>query len=409
LARKVKVGGRPDEAMQSAGAVKFDADAVRGQLERLLASQHFHGSKRCSSLLRYIVDKTLAGKLEDLKERVVGIEVFGRTADYDTSVDATVRVSAVEVRKRLALYYRESGHQQELRIDVPAGSYMAEFRRQEEKPLPEDGSPLPSRQTPQYWYIVAPLALAILVVAGWGVRRALFPASAIDKFWAPLLHSAGPVFICIDAPPVNPLTLKEASNSNHPAGSNNPAAPGNVQVALNDISAADDLVSYLHKRGKDSSVRPARDTSLSDLRSSPVVLFGLFDNAWVRTLEGNLRFRIREDADAGRLWIEDTNNPADQKWSVPIVPPPGQAGETDYALLSRVRDQSTGQWWIGITGLTGRATKVAHQALFDPAAMNALTAGFPKHWEQRNLQTVLEIKKGPSDPGTFRVIATWFR
>ena len=102
-------------------------DEILMQLDRLLASRHFKNSSRYPNLLRYIVKKTLDGHAKELKERTVGIEVFGRKPDYDQAQDPVVRVTAGKVRERIAQYYHEPEHYQELRIDLPPGSYIAEF------------------------------------------------------------------------------------------------------------------------------------------------------------------------------------------------------------------------------------------------------------------------------------------
>ena len=101
---------------------------VREELERLLASDQFRNSKRSSSLLSYLVEETLAGRRDQLKERVVGASVFGREHDYDTAEDPIVRNAAVEVRKRLAQYYIDSGSTATVRIELHAGTYVPEFR-----------------------------------------------------------------------------------------------------------------------------------------------------------------------------------------------------------------------------------------------------------------------------------------
>ena len=106
---------------------EFEARAIREQLERLLLHQTFRNSKRYPSLLRYVVEHTLEGNVEPLKERTLGIEVFGREIDYDTNLDHIVRSTAGEIRKRIAQYYHESGHESEIRIDLPSGSYVPEF------------------------------------------------------------------------------------------------------------------------------------------------------------------------------------------------------------------------------------------------------------------------------------------
>jgi hypothetical protein len=91
-------------------------------MERLLTNSHFSHSRRFPSFLRYVVDQTLSGREETLKERTLGVEIFSRRADYDTASDPIVRVTAAEIRKRIAQYYQDPGHEQELRISLPAGS-----------------------------------------------------------------------------------------------------------------------------------------------------------------------------------------------------------------------------------------------------------------------------------------------
>jgi hypothetical protein len=104
-----------------------DALRVREELNQVLLSHPFAQSKRYPALLRYIVEHTLDGQAHLLKERILGVEVFGRTADYETSEDPIVRVSAAEIRKRLAQYYQDPCHQGELRIELRTGSYTPEF------------------------------------------------------------------------------------------------------------------------------------------------------------------------------------------------------------------------------------------------------------------------------------------
>src|SRR5689334_20918735 len=93
--------------------------SVREELNRVLASHEFRSSKRSQEFLRYVVDHTLRGHGDLLKERTIGIDVFGRQTDYDPSDDATVRVKAGEVRKRLGLYYAEQGSGDPVRIELP--------------------------------------------------------------------------------------------------------------------------------------------------------------------------------------------------------------------------------------------------------------------------------------------------
>src|ERR1700722_11789047 len=100
---------------------------VRSQLEKIVSDARFTASKRYPYLLRYIVEQTLAGNEDDLKERTLGVEVFHRPPDYDTNADPVVRLCAAEVRKRLAPYYHSPAHGGELRIDLNPGSYVPVF------------------------------------------------------------------------------------------------------------------------------------------------------------------------------------------------------------------------------------------------------------------------------------------
>src|SRR5579862_2740159 len=105
-----------------------DRALILAQLERILANPLFKNSKRYPNLLRYVVERTLDGHPGELKERTLGIEVFGRDPGYDTNLDPVVRTTAAEIRKRLAQYYQEPNHETEPRIDLPLGSYAARFQ-----------------------------------------------------------------------------------------------------------------------------------------------------------------------------------------------------------------------------------------------------------------------------------------
>src|SRR5580704_885052 len=104
-----------------------ERDAILRELHEVIASPYFCNSKRYPALLQYIVENTLAGKTDLLKERTLGIEVFDRPSTYDTNAETVVRFTAGEVRKRLLLYYHEGGRKSNVRISLPVGSYIPEF------------------------------------------------------------------------------------------------------------------------------------------------------------------------------------------------------------------------------------------------------------------------------------------
>jgi TolB-like protein/Tfp pilus assembly protein PilF len=106
-----------------------DADKKAAeQLNRILASKAFRQADRLKRFLTFIVDETIAGRGERLKEFVVGVEVFGKDNNFDPRNDPIVRVQARRLRSQLARYYREEGQEDDLAIDLPKGGYAPVFR-----------------------------------------------------------------------------------------------------------------------------------------------------------------------------------------------------------------------------------------------------------------------------------------
>ena len=106
---------------------------VRREIEHVLSSSVFRGSKRCHDFTNYVCAKTLQGASGTLKERTIAIDVFGRRTNEAVGDDNIVRVGAREVRKRLALYYAGEGAEDPVRIELPTGTYVPIFRYQSEK------------------------------------------------------------------------------------------------------------------------------------------------------------------------------------------------------------------------------------------------------------------------------------
>lgn len=92
------------------------------------------------------MEHALAGEFDQLRERMIGVEMFGRQVDYDTSNDAVVRVRATEVRKRLAQYYAELDGSPAVCIELPAGSYVPKFSWGSAEAIPDSGPNLKASQ-----------------------------------------------------------------------------------------------------------------------------------------------------------------------------------------------------------------------------------------------------------------------
>jgi serine/threonine-protein kinase len=105
-----------------------DHDAVREQLDRILRSSGFRRADRSTALLRYVVERTIAGQVDGLKEYTLGVEVMGRGVNFDQRTDPVVRAEASRLRDRLARYYAsDDGNLDPIIIELPKGSYVPRF------------------------------------------------------------------------------------------------------------------------------------------------------------------------------------------------------------------------------------------------------------------------------------------
>ena len=283
-------------------------DEVRAQLQRILASSVFHNSKRYAAVLRFVVDQTLQGYGDRLKERTIGIEVFDRPPDYDTATDHVVRSAVAEVRKRLAQYYQQEGRG-ELRIEVLPGSYMPQFKWAEDHPAvapastanPEPPEGAAAASAPQvepvhrpWWlrtrWIIAACAILVISVAAFVSTE--HAHDALDRFWNPILSSRSPVLLCIGnveggrrPPEVDPVLSPTLSLSNF---HNSPSETVNVHDAFTVAKFA----GFLESHGRQFQLASQSDATYTDLQNGPTILVGLLNNGWTVRLLQKLRFTV---------------------------------------------------------------------------------------------------------------------
>lgn len=148
----------------SVGARVDSAESVRNQLERILGSTGFARSERLSRFLRFTVDQVLEDKGDQIKEYLIGVEVFDRPTDFDPRVDSIVRVEAVRLRSKLKEYYATEGRNDAIIIEIAKGSYVPAFRPQ--APLAPEQKQHRAVPTSKGWAWVALVAVALAVVAG---------------------------------------------------------------------------------------------------------------------------------------------------------------------------------------------------------------------------------------------------
>src|SRR5579884_2538900 len=121
-----------------AGSPGITPEAVVEELERILCSRLFARSERLCRFLRFAVEAALRGEAQQVKEYVVGSEVFGRGAAFDPRVDPVVRVEARRLRSRLKDWYKGAGSSSAVIIELPTGSYTAVFRERDRAPEAEE-------------------------------------------------------------------------------------------------------------------------------------------------------------------------------------------------------------------------------------------------------------------------------
>jgi hypothetical protein len=344
-----------------------DREAVRRQMDRILSNSLFKHSKRYPLLFRFVVEMALEGRANQLKERTLGVEVFGRDPDYDTNLDPVVRIAAGEIRKRIAQYYHEPGHEEELRIDLPSGTYVPEFHASP-SPKQQPAKPAPFAaffKFPAAWAAVGTIAVVAIAAAAWRT-----PKGPLDRFWDPVWDS-GSVLLCIGG-----AGIAEEGSAATPTYGLELSVTDQIRreyVDFSDATTFSRLTGLFQARGKPFSMRIGTQTTFADLRGGPVVLIGGFNNAWTMRLLRQLRFRLGRDGATGLEWIEDRDNPSRRDWKVDTKLANLKLTE-DFAIISRVLDPATERMVVVAAGLVQYGTLAAGEFLTNPGYVEALAA-----------------------------------
>jgi hypothetical protein len=367
---------------------------VEAELERILQSPGFRTSKRSQEFLRYIVTTSLDGRFEELKERVIGNQVFQRLPDYDTGEHSIVRVKANELRKRLAQFYRETREQSALEIHLPKGSYTPEYRWIEiddgsapASPLAPEERQSPSRLWP--WLVLGGIVLSILSLVSWHFVHEKLSPSIVEQFWRPVLQDANAPLLCIGSPDVWKLNDRSealASQNSLPATipSSELTHDVNHYVGWGDTLALTQLTAFFVSHYKDPQIRLANDVSFSELSHSPVILIGARSNSWTMQLANNMRF-VFEQSGEGRA-IRDKAG-SGKKWIFEQGPP-----KVDYVLVSRIFESKTGRMIVLAAGLSHYGTQAAGKVLTDPISLRKALQNAPRDWNARNMQLVFRVE-----------------
>jgi hypothetical protein len=379
-----------------------ERQSVREELERLLADPLFRNSRRYPAFLRHVVDETLAGRSGLLKERSLGVDLFDRAPEYDTNTDHIVRTTAAEIRKRMGQYYQAAGREAALRIDLPAGSYVPEFRLVVKEPAATaagaDGIER-RRLRRMVWGGVLMLAVLVLPVAVFlGLRSRWSDEAALQRFWRPVIEAPGEITVGITPPvgieteipdPMRLATLLELHRSER------------EHVSVGDAEALALVAGVLGSNHKTFQVRRT-PISLTDLRQGAVILLGGFNNEWTIRLTGQLRFRLQGSTDV--RWISDERHPEKRDWAFDFSQPPGTVTE-DYALISRVSDPTTGRQVLTAAGISKYGTVAAGEFLSSPALLAEMERKAPPGAGGKNRQVVIRTKVIGDHSGAPEIVA----
>jgi hypothetical protein len=407
------------------------AAAVRIELDAILASPTFSGSKRCHDFLDCIVKHALAGDYDGLNERFLGVELFGRKVDFDTGADSIVRVRASDVRRRLAQYYSERSSPSAVTIGLSSGTYIPTFQwqiagdkrglaatapdtsRSEAPSVPAEAFQSTVRLGIRSFLKPLPIALMLfvliaIVVAGrhfWSVDR----KTALDQFWAPFVQNKTKVSLCFGDSHLYWVSsdMRQKVEDNQPAtvrsGDIVKASGGGTQIG--DVRGVVNLAGFLNSRGLVTQVLWPEESRNISLDRTNAVYIGAFNNVWSMNLNRNLRFFFDSaDGDHGPIWfIRDRQHP-EKRWITEKTT--AQRNDRSYALITRIIDPDRKRVQMAIGGVNEFGTQAASEFLTDGAALSEFAHSAPRGWQDRNLQVLLEMDISGTVVVNPKVIAT---
>jgi hypothetical protein len=393
-------------------ALGLEEEAIRSQLADILASHEFRSSQRCQEFLRFVVEQSLAGHADSLKERTIGVEAFGRATDYETNLDGVVRIKASEVRKRLSLYYAGSGKAARVVIGLPVGSYVPIFTVPKSsvngsaQGSPESAAASTANQINDVGAerrsrrSLMGIALALIAAAaaislsayGWHSYHA---SSVLNEFWEPILHAPGPVLIAAAYVPVY------AHDARIPNNQGELILMPDQYVGGGDLVAAARVAGMLGRLGRASEVRVGNAISFQDLRNSPTVLIGYSSTQW-KDVTQDFRFYV-DDSDRGM--IRDNGKPTE--WYPHNINRDFHTDE-DYAVISRAFLPQTHSMLVLISGCTQYGTEGAADLITHPELLAGALRQAPAGWQQKNLQLVLRMQVIANAPASPKVVAAHY-
>jgi len=406
-------------------------EEILSELQMILDSAVFRSSQRAREFLSYVVHEALQGDAEALKERSIGVNLYHRPLTYVTGDDPVVRVKAAEVRRRLTKYYAET-KTWSVKIEIPVGSYVPQFlgqstqqdnfatTRPAEAETPTDGERRSDGNVPiSRGRILSLICVSVVVAAAFLLFR---PVTLIRQFWHPLLSGHKIVLVCVASPISYALSSNVLKNSGQRdlANTYSELEMNTMPITLDpdatvkgkeitplvdyyvnkdDAYVVWDLSKIFAKLGNDAAVRIGRDLTFADLRSSPAVLIGAYNNFWTLKMSSDLPYVFKENE--GLPFIQERRNPA-RTWRPEAQ---GRLGSQDFAIVARLLNSKTGQPLVIVAGTGMVGTEAAGRMLCNEDMLRAALVGAPMGWQKKNLEMVLETDQVEASASPARVVA----
>jgi hypothetical protein len=432
-----------------------DVALILSHLKEVTEGGAFKGSFRSGQFLRYIVEQAIAGRFDSLKERVIGMELFGRSATYDTGEDAIVRVTASDVRRRLLQHYGRYGATSPYRISLPVGSYHPEFTRAPEGLARHDANPAAVHSSPAaplatssvlpedprtsaitkpamrlrtLWLALA-CAPALLVVAAavvlWTRPVIFFPQPVRVNPWATFFHSTHLLQVITSDPNIaeiqgftgGQLSVSDYANHNYFAGPNHltPEQDAFCRITLRgdkattvDTQITTAIGQLAQSGGKRVAVHGARNLRLSDLRTDDnfILLGSPRSNPWSDLFNDQLDFQFVFEPSLKQEYVRNLHPRAgEQSRYVPTAP--GWATGQSYAIIAVVRNLDQNGNVVLLAGADGEGTEATGELIADPARLSPAlkNCGIEPNGPLRHFEMLLRLNTMAGSPHNVDVIA----
>ena len=442
-------------------ATESDLKAFQQHMEDVLQGEAFRGSHRSAQFLRFVLDQAIGGHCDELKERLIGIELFGRSPNYDTGEDAIVRVTASDVRRRLLQHYGIYGTESEFRIGLPLGSYMPEIARD----VPTKTNTVDEKETepPAETRLDVPAPSLTQMHEGTSssTEEQSLQSSPRRRFWTwrkALLCCAGVAVVCLFAlwlplreARVNPgsmwealfgfnlstklitsdpniaevqtltgqtITLSDYANQRYiPEREKVPPQTMSLfaeilqrdQAASVDPGIAVGIAQWMDQaRAGHLTIQSARDLRFPDLlKDGNFILLGSpLSNPWALFYNDHLDFRFVFDHGMGQEIVENLR-PRNGESSKYVPTAMGFATGQSFAVASYLRNPDHLGHVLLIAGADAEGTEAVADLMTNSSELTAAMSrcGLPRTSPVPNFQLLLRLSTMAGSPGHSEVIA----